>query len=128
MNKPLLVACSLSFLTFFIHVFKGGPKIHDAIIAGNVSDYVSAVGSVVWHATSAILFINSIALFYAAQKQVWRKSVTLLVFAQYLAFTVLFLGYGFARFGSVLVVPHWMAFAVILFLALWGLSSSREKT
>ena len=121
MNKPLFAAACLSIFTFGVHVFLGGPEIHEPLLASNASDMVRAVGSVIWHAVSAHLLLNSLALLYAARKPLIARPLVILVAFQYLSFVALFTGYGLARFGSVMVMPQWTGFLVISALALWGI-------
>lgn len=122
MSKPLFVASILSLLTCAVHVFLGGPEIHDALMASDAPDYARAVGSVVWHATSAILFINSLALIYGARNRTAARPLVWLVLAHYLAFAGLFLACGVVYFGSVLIMMQWVAFLAISLLALWGIA------
>ena len=128
MNRPLFVASCLSFFTFGVHVFLGGPEIHEPLLASNASELVRAVGSVIWHAISAILFLNSLALLYAMRNAATCKPLVLLVAAQYLAFVVLFTGYGMSRFGSIFVMPQWTGFLAMAFLALWGIGLFQSKS
>jgi hypothetical protein len=123
MNKPLFAAACLSIFTFGVHVFLGGPEIHVPLLASNASDLVRAVGSVIWHAVSALLLLNSLALFYAASKPLMAKPLVILVVFQYLSFVALFTGYGLARFGSITVMPQWTGFLVMSALALWGIGA-----
>ncbi len=128
MNKPLFAAACVSVFTFGVHVSLGGPEIHAPLLASNASDLVRAVGSVIWHAVSALLFLNSLALFYASTKPSTAKPLVLLVVFQYLSFVALFTGYGLARFGSVTVMPQWTGFLVMSALALWGIGTfNRSK-
>jgi hypothetical protein len=127
LNKYLIAASCLSVFTFCVHVFVGGPEIHEPLLASNASDLVRAVGSVIWHAISAMLFLNSCALAYAARNNQTAIPVVLLVVAQYLAFVLLFTGYGFARFGTVLVMPQWTGFLTISLLAIWGIKFGRAE-
>jgi hypothetical protein len=123
MNKPLFAAASLSFITFGVHVFLGGPEIHEPLLASNAPDLVRSVGSVVWHAVSALLLLNSLALLYASKKPSLAKPLVILVVTQYLAFVALFTGYGLARFGSLTIMPLWTGFLVMSALALWGIDA-----
>ena len=125
MNKPLFAAACLSNFTFGVHVFLGGPEIHEPLLASNASDMVRAVGSVIWHAVSALLLLNSLALLYAARNPSMTKPLVILVVFQYLSFVALFTGYGLARFGSVTVMPQWTGFLVISALALWGIGKGQ---
>ena len=126
MNKPLFAAACFSVFTFGVHVFLGGPEIHEPLLASNASDLVRAVGSVVWHAISALLLLNSLALFYAARKPSMAKPLVILVVFQYLSFVALFTGYGLARFGSITVMPQWTGFLLMSALALWGIGASKS--
>ena len=128
MNKPLFAASCLSFFTFGVHVFLGGPEIHEPLLASNAPDLVRAVGSVIWHAISALIFLNSLALLYASRSPDIAKPVIVLVIAQYLAFVLLFTGYGVTRFGSVFVMPQWTGFLGMSLLALWGAGFFRSKS
>jgi hypothetical protein len=123
MNKPLFAAACLSVFTFGVHVFLGGPEIHEPLLASDASELVRAVGSVVWHAVSALLLLNSLALFYASRNPSMAKPLVLLIVFQYLSFVALFTGYGLLRFGSVTVMPQWTGFLVMSALALWGIGS-----
>jgi hypothetical protein len=123
MNKPLFAAACLSVFTFGVHVFLGGPEIHVPLLASNASELVRAVGSVVWHAVSALLLLNSLALFYAAGNPSMAKPLVMLVVLQYLSFVALFTGYGLARFGSITVMPQWTGFLIMSALALWGIGA-----
>ena len=125
MNKPLLAASCVSLLTFCVHVFLGGPEIHEPLLASDAPDLVRAVASVVWHAISAMLFLNSVALLYAARSAVHARPLVLLIVAQYAAFVALFTGYGLARFGSIFVMPQWTGFLVMALLGLWGIGTFR---
>ena len=125
MNKPLFAAACLSIFTFGVHVFLGGPEIHEPLLASNASDLVRAVGSVVWHAISALLLLNSLALFYAAGKSNAARPLVILVVLQYLSFVALFTGYGLARFGSVTIMPQWTGFLIMSALALWGIGAAK---
>jgi hypothetical protein len=126
MNKPLVAAACLSIFTFGVHVFLGGPEIHEPLLASNASELVRAVGSVVWHAVSALLFLNSLALFYASRKPSMAKPLVILVVFQYLSFVALFTFYGLARFGSVTVMPQWTGFLAMSALALWGIGAGNS--
>jgi hypothetical protein len=124
MSKTLFAAGCLSLFTTAVHVFLGGPEIHEPLLASDASELVRAVGSVVWHAITAILFLNSLALFHAARNPIVARPLAALICVQYVAFTVLFIGYGLARFGSVFVMPQWTGFLVMSLLALWSMTHS----
>lgn len=120
MNRWILGACGVSSFTFFVHVFAGGPEVHDAILASDATRLVRTVGSVVWHGISAMLLFNSIALLIAARSVIVPKAPLFLIVAQYLGIAGLFIFYGLHEFNSLLQMPQWTGFVVISVLALIG--------
>jgi hypothetical protein len=124
MSKTLFTAGCLSLFTTAVHVFLGGPEIHEPLLASDAPELVRAVGSVIWHAISAMLFLNSLALFYAARNSFAARPLAALVCVQYFAFAALFIGYGLARFGSVFIMQQWIGFLVMSLLALWSMTHS----
>lgn len=118
MNRYLLAAAIMSFLTMLVHVFLGGPEVLDPGLASPLDDVWKGVFVVVWHAVSAILLINAVALGFAARGQ-GAKPVALLVAAQYLAFTALFLFYGATMLGTLWPMPQWIIFIAISAVILW---------
>lgn len=120
MNTPLVAASALSALTCAVHVFYGELRIHRPLLKSNASRLVRAMGSVVWHATTAMMLLNAIALAYASTDGANSGPMVVLIAAQYLAASGLFIAYGLSRFGSLFVLPHWVVFLTISALALWG--------
>jgi hypothetical protein len=121
MNTPLLCAAIISALACGVHVTYGGLRIHKPLLQSNASRLVCAVGSVVWHATTAMMLLNALALLYASSQSAVSAPLVVLVTAQYLATAALFVIYGLSRFGSLLVLPHWIAFLAMAVLAFWGI-------
>jgi hypothetical protein len=121
MNIPLISAAILSALAGAVHVFYGGVKIHRPLLQSNASRLVRAVGSVVWHAMTALMLLNAIALLYASSQSAVSTPLVILIIAQYLAAAALFITYGISRFGSLLVLPHWLGFLAMAVLAFWGI-------
>jgi len=127
MNRWILAAAIVSMLTFFIHVFGGGPEIHVPVLESSLSIELKAVLSVVWHGVSAMLLINSGALLVAARSSDYRLPLVALVSAQNLAFAVLFVFYGLAHLGTLLLMPQWLIFLALTGLSLAGLRSGPPK-
>ena len=121
MNAPLLCAAGLSALACAVHVFYGGVRIHRPLQQSNASRLARAMASVVWHAATAMMLLNAATLAYAANEGAESGSMVLLIAAQCLAAAALSFFYGISRFGSVFVMPHWIAFMAMALLALWGL-------
>jgi hypothetical protein len=121
MNAPLLSAAILSALACGVHVTYGGMRIHTPLLQSDASRLVRAIGSVVWHAATAMMLLNALALLYASSQSAVSTPQVVLVIAQYLAAAALFVTYGLSRFGSLIVLPHWIAFLAMALLAFWGI-------
>lgn len=127
-NKTLLVAGVLSLGLTAVHVFGGGPDVHVPLLESEIPDVLKGIVSVIWHAVTANLLLCSIMLFMAAQRANSRALLTGLVVAQYSAYVGLFLFYGLTRLGSVLLMPPWIGFLVIIGVALFGLRQQVQKS
>ena len=121
MNVWLALAALFSLITCGVHVFAGGPEIHNPMLQSSLHPVVKGVWSVVWHAGTAIIFLNAAAFLIAAQNPASALVISLYPILISLAFTVLFLFYGVKRLGSVWPMPQWTAFALIAALAVAGL-------
>jgi len=125
-NKMVFVAGLLSVLTLFIHIFGGGPEVHDPVLQSALSVELKAILSVIWHAISAILLINAVALFIAAKSPMVLKPIVIIVSSQYLAFAALFIFYGVTHLDSLLPMPQWVIFIVLAVVGLIGLRSPKQ--
>lgn len=121
MNRWIFSSSILSFVTAAVHVFAGGPEVHDPLLTADLPIILKTYISVIWHATTAILVINSIALLTAAFRPDLRMAITCIVIGQYVAYAALFVGYGLGYLGSLLATPQWSAFALISAVALIGM-------
>jgi hypothetical protein len=129
MNKWILSAGALSSLTFFVHIFAGGPEIHDTLLTlgSTFPSALQAFISVMWHAISVILAINSVALLVAVWRPHLQQSLVWLIVCQYITFAILILSYGLVRLGSALPMPQWIIFIAISALAITGLLRSKSE-
>ena len=129
MNKWVLAAGALSLITLGVHIFAGGPEVHDAMLALSTAfpSVLQAFISVMWHAITVIVAINSIALLLAARYSPSQKTLVWFVVSQYMAFAALIVFYGALRLGSILTMPQWIAFVLISGLATAGLRTSPSK-
>ncbi len=127
MNKLILCAGILSVLTLCAHVFGGGPEIHIPVLESDFSLELKASLSVVWHAVTAVLIINSVALFLAAKSKGAEKMLVVFVSSQYLAFAALFIFYGITHLGTLLLMPQWSVFLLMPALALAGLRPRKTE-
>ena len=125
MNWWIFASGLLSLTTAAVHVFLGGPEVHLPVQANDgLTLEVRAVMAVVWHGISAILILSGVAKIYSACTGQIRSAIAFIA-AQYLALAALFIGYGAIRFGSLLVIPQWTLFVVIL--ATLGLGLRRRR-
>lgn len=120
MNRWIVAASILSFVTAAVHVFAGGPEVHETLLVADLPTLLKTYISVLWHATTAILVFDSVALLVAAGRTTARRPLLWIVAGQYVAYAALFIGYGLAYLGSVMETPQWIAFAGIVALALVG--------
>lgn len=124
MNLWLLSAAALSLLTTGIHVLAGGPDVHDPLLAMEMPPVLKVYVSLLWHATTAVLAINSAALLWASVSRRHREALAGAVVAQYLAYAGLFIGYAVAYVGTLWQTPQWIVFLLIAALALLGLRTT----
>ncbi|MCF6302816.1 MAG: hypothetical protein L3J13_06400 [Devosiaceae bacterium] len=120
-NIAVTAAAALSALTLAAHIFGGDPQYHVPAMASNLNTEEKALYSVLWHAVTVILLLNSLALGIAAKIKPCRLPLVSLVAAQYAGWGILFVYYGQTRLGELWSLPQWIAFFLIPTLALWGL-------
>jgi hypothetical protein len=125
MNRWLVAAAAASFATLGIHVLAGGPEVHDPLLAADLSVVQKAFVSILWHAVTVVLLINSAALLIAAVTPRLRAGLTGLVIAHYFAYAALFIGYDLSRLGDLMALPQWIIFLILVVLAQPGLRSQR---
>ncbi len=126
MNKWIFAAGVLSSLTFAVHVFAGGPDVHEPLLATDLSASLKTYISMLWHGVTAVLLINSAALFAAAFHRHLERSLVWPVILQYIAYAVLFVGYGLSYLGTVWTTPQWVVFLVISMLGVAGLHTGKH--
>lgn len=128
MNRWILASSLLSFAVVLVHVFAGGPDVHDPLLAANASAILNTYVSVLWHATTAVLLLDAVALLVAAFHRGSRGALVGIVTGQYLAYAALFVGYGLDRLGSLVITPQWIAFVVISAMVLIGVRPRARTT
>jgi len=119
MDYWMLAAAVLSAILLLAHVIGGGKDVHQPMLSSALSVELKAYASILWHATTALLFVGTGALLWAAMG--WGAGMATAILVQYLAFAGLFLFYGFTRLKSVWILPQWMAFLLICALGGAGL-------
>jgi len=121
LNYWTLSAGILSGLLIFVHIFGGGPEIHNPMLESDLPQSIKSVWSVVWHAITLLLILGTIVLVYAALYPGQINSAVVLICAMYFGFALLFVAYGIVQLGSVIIMPQWIAFGLIALLAGIGL-------
>ena len=108
-------------LLTLVHIFPGGREIHRPMVAAHWPEPAKAIWSVVWHIVTAVLLFGGMALVAAALRPELALSLAVVPLALSASAAALFVVYGLSRLGSLLVLPHWIAFSVIALLGLVGL-------
>jgi len=121
MNRWVLSAAVLSCLTLAVHVFGGGRDVHDPLLAAGLPADLQLYVSVTWHAVTAVLLADTIALLVAAFVLEVRRTLIAVVVGQYLAYAALFVVYGIGYLGTLLTAPQWIVFLAIAALGAPGL-------
>lgn len=126
MNRPILAAAVLMILTLFVHVFAGGPEIHQLIQTSALPTGLRAVSAVLWHAVSVNLLVFSVALLWLAKHPNPPLGLTI-SFIQ-LGWAALFLYYGASMLATVWLMPQWLIFLTIPALTFWGQWPKRSNS
>ncbi|MEE9314521.1 MAG: hypothetical protein V3V02_07715 [Rhizobiaceae bacterium] len=124
MNKWVLGAGILSGITFFIHVIFGGWDVHTPLLESEIPLGLKAIVTIIWHTVSALILINTIALFISASRRKYSGPLISIVSAQYIALAILFIFYGLLRLGTVWLMPQWIVFILIPALAYLGIKNA----
>lgn len=111
MNKPMMMAAGLMGLTFFVHLFAGGPEVSQPIQASTLDPVVRAVALVVWHGVSVMLAVMAAALVWLAYRE--NTALALMTIAIQLGFAALFIGVGWVQLGTLAPMPQWSIFVII---------------
>ncbi len=109
LSRITLTAAGLMGLTVFIHVFMGGPEVHDPMLNSTLTIGLKAFASILCHAVTVVLVVFTFALYSLARKPNLQLEATL--GAIQLGFAALFIGYGVVRLGSIWPMPQWTIFA-----------------
>ncbi len=125
MNKWLLSAGVFSLLLVFVHVFLGGPEIHDPVLSSDLDPVVIAVLSVVWHGITIVMLVNGVLLLAAASQERLVAGVVWTTIGQYGGFTLLFIYYGLVQLENLMDMPQWISFVIVTGCAAMGLRRAK---
>ena len=126
-NKTIATAGILSAILTAIHIFGGGADVHAPILSSQLDPLLKGYSSVLWHGITASLAICSVILLLAAKRQNERELLTWIVIAQFVAFALIFAFYGITRFGTLFLMPQWIAFLIIIGVSLGGIYTHRKQ-
>jgi hypothetical protein len=127
MKTTVILAAALTVITALAHVFGGTPEFLDPINDSNAPDFNKTGMTIIWHWITAVLCINTVALAVAGRNELYALPIGFMVILQFLAFGLLFAGFGIAAFGSLFVMPQWIAFFLISALTYFGLIRRTEQ-
>ena len=111
MNKFIFAAAALFHPHFICPLFRRRPAISHASNGKLTICGRQGVYTIIWHAITTVLAINSIALFHAAISQKFRIAFASLISAQYFSWGLLFVFFGQSRLGELWTLPQWIAFS-----------------
>ena len=126
-NKTIATAGILSAILTAIHIFGGGADVHAPILSSQLDPLLKGYSSVLWHGITASLAICSVILLLAAKRQNERELLTWIVIVQFAAFALIFAFYGITRFGTLFLMPQWIAFLIIIGVSLGGIYTHRKQ-
>lgn len=125
-NRTYAAATVLMALTVGLHIFGGGPEIHEPIRASMLPDVVRAIGSVLWHGVTWMLILMAVALGWLSYHR--NTALFVMVAAVQIGFAALFIFYGWTVLGTVWQTPQWIIFSVILGVMLFALWRDERRT
>jgi uncharacterized membrane protein len=117
------IGAVLMILTLCIHVFGGGPEVHEALLRGLSEPALAAFASVLWHAVTVVLAVLAFGLWQLAKRN--DAPFELVLSGIQIGFAVLFIVYGLSRLGTLWPMPQWIVFLIIPALTRFG--QSRKK-
>lgn len=126
LSYPSAIAAALMAATLGIHLFTGGPEVHDALLAGQPVPGLRAFTSVLWHAVSVNLLVFTVALAALALRP--NRALEATLAATQIGFAALFLAYGTVVLGTVWLMPQWVIFLAIPALTRFGQARSTLST
>lgn len=119
------LAAALMALTLFIHVFAGGPEVHDPLQAALADPGLAAFAAVLWHAVTVVLVVLAGGLWVLARRQ--DPALETILSGIQIGLAGLFIFYGLTRLDTLWPMPQWIIFLTIPVLTRFGQSRPRSK-
>lgn len=119
------LAATLMGLTVLLHVFGGGPDVHDPLQAALSDPALAAFAAVLWHMVTLVLIVLAGGLWVLARRR--DLALEAILSGIQLGFAALFIAYGLARLGTVIPMSQWIIFLTIPALTRFGQSRKRPE-
>ena len=115
----------MSFAMLLAHTLSGENALIIPLYASDLSLGLKALVSALWHGTTLILLVNTLALVWTTFNRTYLKPITLIVGGQYFALACIFFAEGFFQLGSVWIMTQWITGFCIAGLCLLGFKGKR---
>lgn len=117
------LAAALMGLTVLLHLFGGGPEVHEPLQAALSVPFLAAFAAVLWHMITVVLVVLAGGLWVLAQRQ--DPALEAILSGTQIGFAAIFVFYGLTRLGTVVPMNQWIIFLAIPALTRFG--QSRKK-
>jgi hypothetical protein len=107
-------------LTVLLHVFAGGPEVHDPLQVALSDPFLAAFAAVLWHLVTVALVVLAGGLWVLAQRH--DPALEAILSGIQLGFAAVFIFYGLTRLGTVILMNQWTIFLIIPALTRFGQS------
>jgi hypothetical protein len=114
------LAAALMGLTVLLHVFAGGPEVHDPLQVALSDPFLAAFAAVLWHLVTVALVVLAGGLWVLAQRH--DPALEAILSGIQLGFAAVFIFYGLTRLGTVILMNQWTIFLIIPALTRFGQS------
>ncbi|MGL4636082.1 MAG: hypothetical protein ACRCWF_08885 [Beijerinckiaceae bacterium] len=114
------IAAVLMGATIFLHIFGGGPSVHEPLQAAVASPVLAAFAAVFWHFITVVLAILAVGLWNLSRRD--DLFLEFILSGIQIGLAALFLAYGFSRLGEPWSMPQWVIFLTIPALTRFGQS------
>ena len=119
------LAAALMGLTVLLHVFGGGPEVHDPLQAALSDPFLAAIAAVLWHMVTMVLVVLAGGLWVLARRD--DPALETILSGIQLGFAAIFVFYGLTRLGTVMPMNQWIIFLIIPALTRFGQSRRKGK-
>ncbi len=117
------LAATLMGLTVLLHIFGGGPEVHDPLQVALSDPFLAAIAAVLWHMVTWVLVVLAGGLWVLARRR--DLALEAILSGIQLGFAALFVAYGLARLGTVIPMSQWIIFLIIPILTRFGQRGKR---